>query len=82
MVSEPFTYWDWQGYAEHDEDVQTRRLLWEREKSFSEVAGHKFPTSRERWEAFKSHVNSGLYDARFTKKIAMARWMRKDDLQW
>ncbi|KAF1961915.1 hypothetical protein CC80DRAFT_531685 [Byssothecium circinans] len=82
LITEPFTYWDWHRKPQDHEDLSSRRLLWEREKGFSKLAGHKFPTPKESWEAFKRHVESGIYDGRFVNKIAVATWMGVEDMSW
>jgi hypothetical protein len=82
MIIEPFTFFDWNGHLRNDENFTKRRLLWEREKGFQNTAGHKFPTPRGQWRAFKAHVDSGLYDGKYVKKIAVSSWMQVEDLKW
>ncbi|KAF2634305.1 hypothetical protein P280DRAFT_414092, partial [Massarina eburnea CBS 473.64] len=82
LIVEPFTYWDWQGTRSDDEDFYKQRLLWERERGFSDIARHKLPTPKQRWDAFKTHVEKGIYEAKFVKKIAVAPWMGASDCSW
>ncbi|KAK7181113.1 hypothetical protein PSPO01_12914 [Paraphaeosphaeria sporulosa] len=93
MLYEPFTYWDWHGYdaegkplngSRHlHEGGRKIRLLWERERAFS-ANGEKNGdlTPRERWEGFKRFVERGESNRRSVKRMAVANWMTKGDMEW
>jgi hypothetical protein len=98
MLYEPFTYWDWHGYNAKGEPLdgrdlfenkRKRRVLWERERPFTAVLGQEHRSvqvaglsPRERWEGFKKCVEKKPWNSRFVKRIAVANWMGKDDMEW
>ncbi|KAL5398712.1 hypothetical protein PMIN02_001240 [Paraphaeosphaeria minitans] len=93
MLYEPFTYWDWHGYdaegksqdgSRHlHEGGRKKRLLWERERAFrSNGEKHGDLTPRARWEGFKRFVERSGRNGWFVKRIAVANWMTRGDMEW
>ncbi|KAL5115353.1 hypothetical protein ACEQ8H_006729 [Pleosporales sp. CAS-2024a] len=84
---EPFTFWDWHGVGPTDTYARQWKCqrLWEHHRGF-EVNGTPFgyPTSKERWEAFKKNVLNVQESQRkaWVKRVAVAHWMTAEDLQW
>lgn len=92
MLYEPSTYWHWHGYDADGKPLEGRhlheggrkkRLIWERERAFwANGEKHGDLTPRERWEGFKSFVERKRESGRFVKRIAVANWMTRGDMEW
>lgn len=66
-----------------DVEKRKRRLLWERERAFkANGQWDKYPSPKERWEGFKRMIEERPSNAKFVKKIALANWMTRQDMQW
>jgi hypothetical protein len=83
---EPFTYWDWHDI--HPDDTYARdwkrQRVWEHQSGFMgpgpQASG--YPTSKDRWEAFKNDVQNNAAKRDWVKRIAVAHWMVLDDFIW
>ncbi|KAJ4355812.1 uncharacterized protein N0V89_003833 [Didymosphaeria variabile] len=80
------------------ERKRKRRVLWEREKAFKvilteEKEGEKVGrkgnecwegglSPRLRWEGFKRFVEKKWKHGSYVKKIAVANWMSREDMEW
>jgi hypothetical protein len=82
---EPFTYWDWHGVSADDSYAKKwkRQRIWEHDRG-PQVNGtvYGYPTPRERWQAFKSNVETDRKRVRWVKRIAVAHWMIMENLNW
>jgi hypothetical protein len=60
-----------------------RRLLWEHERAFkANGTWHEYPDPQARWEGFKNTVEKKHSNRYHVKRIAVASWMKKGDLEW
>ncbi|KAL1605204.1 hypothetical protein SLS60_004748 [Paraconiothyrium brasiliense] len=80
------------------ESKRKRRVLWEKERAFKVISkGEKEGekafrkgnewwdgglSPRQRWEGFKKCVEKKREHGRFVKRIAVANWMSKEDMEW
>jgi hypothetical protein len=83
---EPFNYWDWHGVAPDDDFAREvkRQRFWEHERGFivNDTKAFGYPTSRARWQAFKSELEKSPESSQWVKRIAIAHWMSTQDLTW
>jgi hypothetical protein len=82
LYREPFTYWDWHNTDRNfqEEDERKKLLFNERERGFWAHGKlyTSYPSPARRWETFKNQLSPS--DFLFIKRIAVARWMRKEDI--
>ena len=83
---EPFTYWDWHAVGPDDTYARDhkRQRVWEHQRGFvvNDATPYGYPTSRERWAAFKREIEKEERRKTWVKRIAVANWMDAKDLVW
>lgn len=93
MLYEPFTFFDWHDNDEAssltdgedplDYEKRKRRLLWERERAFcANGEWEAYPSRQARWKQFVRKMSENRSLRKHVKRIAVASWMKKSDMQW
>lgn len=81
---EAFTYWDWHGISIDDRSAREKcQRFWEYRRGFhfdGKIFG--YPTPKERWNIFKQQIEKYPKREEWVEKIAVAHWMRREDVLW